>query len=143
LILNDGTNLDCAGGYGSWRIKLSNYLLRPNLAGYASLGGEHVGSLSNRNVGISSRRDLKRQLSTDHILPALRQAAVAFDRIRVQDPQNDLQLKIVHQLPGGSEFLAYVDAIGELDGLRCSLRKPFQQVNTLDMRRVAEIIRDA
>jgi PD-(D/E)XK nuclease superfamily len=41
------------------------------------------------------------------------------DRIRVHDPQNDLQLKIVHQLPGGSDFLAYVDAIGELDGLRC------------------------
>jgi hypothetical protein len=41
------------------------------------------------------------------------------DRIRVHDPQNDLQLKIVHQLPGGSDFLAYVDAIGELDGVRC------------------------
>jgi PD-(D/E)XK nuclease superfamily len=41
------------------------------------------------------------------------------DRISVHDPQNDLQLKIVHQLPGGSDFLAYVDAIGELDGLRC------------------------
>jgi hypothetical protein len=41
------------------------------------------------------------------------------DRIRVHDPQNDLQLKIVHQLPGGSDFLAYVDAIAELDGLRC------------------------
>src|ERR1700731_1032251 len=41
------------------------------------------------------------------------------NRIRIADPQNDLQLKIVHQLPGGGEFLAYVDAIGELDGLRC------------------------
>jgi len=25
----------------------------------------------------------------------------------------------LHQLPGGSDFLAYVDAIGEFDGLRC------------------------
>jgi hypothetical protein len=41
------------------------------------------------------------------------------DRIRVHDPQNNLQLKIMHQLPGGNDFLAYVDAIGELDGLRC------------------------
>jgi PD-(D/E)XK nuclease superfamily len=41
------------------------------------------------------------------------------DRICVHDPQNDLQLKIVHQLSGGNDFLAYVDAIGELDGLRC------------------------
>jgi hypothetical protein len=41
------------------------------------------------------------------------------DRIRIHDPQNYLQIKIEHQLPGGSDFLAYVDAIGELDGLRC------------------------
>jgi len=72
---------DCARGYDSWRINLSNYLLRPNLAGYVSPGGERVGSLSNRNIGISSRRDLKRQFSSDHILPALRQAAVASDAI--------------------------------------------------------------
>jgi hypothetical protein len=75
---NEGTKLYCAGGYGSWRIKLSNYLLRPNLAGCASSDGERAGSLSSRNIGISSRRDLKRQFSTDHILPGLRQAAVAF-----------------------------------------------------------------
>jgi hypothetical protein len=41
------------------------------------------------------------------------------ERIRIADPQNNLQLKIVHRLPGGNDFLAYVDAIGELDGLRC------------------------
>jgi hypothetical protein len=78
---NEGTKLYCAGGYGSWRIKLSNYLLRPNLAGYASSDGERAGLLSSRNIGISSRRDLKRQFSTDHILPGLRQAAVAFGAI--------------------------------------------------------------
>jgi hypothetical protein len=78
---NEGTKLYCAGGYGSGRIKLSNYLLRPNLAGYASSDGERAGLLSSRNIGISSRRDLKRQFSTDHILPGLRQAAVAFGAI--------------------------------------------------------------
>jgi hypothetical protein len=78
---NEGTKLYCAAGYGSLRIKLSNYLLHPNLAGYASSDGERAGSLSSRNIGISSRRDLKRQFSTDHILPALRQAAVASDAI--------------------------------------------------------------
>jgi hypothetical protein len=41
------------------------------------------------------------------------------NRIRVLDPQKDLQIKILHPLPGGSEFLGYVDAIGELDGIRC------------------------
>jgi hypothetical protein len=56
---NEGTKLYCAGGYGSWRIKLSNYLPRPNLAGYASSDGERAGSLSNRNIGISSRREVQ------------------------------------------------------------------------------------
>ena len=41
------------------------------------------------------------------------------DRIRIDDPQNNLQIKILHPLSGGSEFLAYVDAIGEIDGIRC------------------------
>jgi hypothetical protein len=35
----------CAPGCGSWRIKLSNYLLRPVLNGYASSSDERVGSL--------------------------------------------------------------------------------------------------
>jgi hypothetical protein len=77
----DGTKSYCAGGDGSWRIKLSNYLLRPNLAGYASLGGERAGSLSSRNIGISSHRDLRHQLSIEHILAFLRQVVVAFAAI--------------------------------------------------------------
>jgi hypothetical protein len=43
------------------------------------------------------------------------------DRIRVQDPKSNLQIKIEHRLPGGGDFLAYLDAIGELDGTRCIL----------------------
>jgi hypothetical protein len=41
------------------------------------------------------------------------------DRIRIVDPENNLQIKILRPLPGGSDFLAYVDAIGEIDGIRC------------------------
>jgi hypothetical protein len=41
------------------------------------------------------------------------------DRIRIFDPLRNLQIKILHTLLGGSDFLAYVDAIGELDGVRC------------------------
>jgi hypothetical protein len=41
------------------------------------------------------------------------------DRIRIQEPAKNLQLKILQQLPGGNDFLGYVDAIGELDGTRC------------------------
>ena len=33
--------------------------------------------------------------------------------------ERDLQLKVVRELPNGNEFLSYVDAIGELDGIRC------------------------
>ena len=40
------------------------------------------------------------------------------DRVHVQDPDENLQIKILRSLPGGSEFVAYVDAIGEIDGVR-------------------------
>jgi hypothetical protein len=40
------------------------------------------------------------------------------DRIRIQDPAKSLQTKILRSLSGGSEFVAYLDAIGEIDGIR-------------------------
>ena len=41
------------------------------------------------------------------------------NRIRVKLPSKNFQLKITRSLPSGDEFLAYIDAIGELDGQRC------------------------
>ena len=41
------------------------------------------------------------------------------NRIRIPNPQQDLQLKVVRELPSGNEFISYIDAIGELDGSRC------------------------
>jgi hypothetical protein len=41
------------------------------------------------------------------------------DRVRIQDPDQNLQIKILRSLPGGAEFVAYIDAIGEIDGTRC------------------------
>ena len=41
------------------------------------------------------------------------------DRVRVHDPHQNLQIKKVRSLAGGSEFVAYLDAIGEVDGVRC------------------------
>jgi PD-(D/E)XK nuclease superfamily len=41
------------------------------------------------------------------------------NRVRVNDPQNNLQIKILRRLAGGNDFLGYIDAIGELDGKRC------------------------
>ena len=44
---------------------------------------------------------------------------VREDRVRIQHPKENLQLKITQSLEGGSDFVSYIDAIGELDGQRC------------------------
>jgi hypothetical protein len=41
------------------------------------------------------------------------------DRIRIRRPKTNLQIKMARALPGGHEFLAYIDAIGYLDGAHC------------------------
>ena len=38
------------------------------------------------------------------------------NRVRIHAPQQNLQIKFARGLPGGHEFIAYLDAIGELDG---------------------------
>jgi PD-(D/E)XK nuclease superfamily len=38
------------------------------------------------------------------------------DRVRIPDPKNNLQVKLTRSLPSGSEFVSYIDAVGELDG---------------------------
>ena len=38
------------------------------------------------------------------------------DRVRIRRPKQNLQLKMMQSLPSGNEFVAYIDAIGELDG---------------------------
>ena len=42
------------------------------------------------------------------------------DRVRIPQPRRNLQIKFVRPLVAGNEFVAYVDAIGRLDG-RASL----------------------
>jgi hypothetical protein len=44
---------------------------------------------------------------------------VQDNRVRIPDPEKSLQIKILRTLPGGSEFVAYLDAIGEVDCVRC------------------------
>src|SRR5258708_11544599 len=41
------------------------------------------------------------------------------DRVRILNPRKDLQIKFLRTLAGGSEFVAYLDAMGEIDGVRC------------------------
>jgi hypothetical protein len=41
------------------------------------------------------------------------------NRIRIRSPKKNLQIKLLRTLPGGSEFVAYLDALGEVDGQHC------------------------
>jgi CRISPR/Cas system-associated exonuclease Cas4 (RecB family) len=43
------------------------------------------------------------------------------DRVRLCQPQRSLQVKFTRQLAGSNDFVAYIDAIGKLDGKRCLL----------------------
>ena len=43
------------------------------------------------------------------------------DRIRIRQPRRNLQVKVLKPVSGANDFVAYVDAIGELDGTRCLL----------------------
>ena len=41
------------------------------------------------------------------------------DRIQVRQPQRNLQIKFNRPVAGKNDFVAYIDAIGKLDGTRC------------------------
>jgi len=47
------------------------------------------------------------------------QRFVQDDRVRISNPAENLQTKLLRSLPGGAEFVAYMDAVGEIDGTRC------------------------
>lgn len=41
------------------------------------------------------------------------------DRIRIRQPKRNLQIKIERQLSAANNFVAFIDAIGNVDGTRC------------------------
>ena len=41
------------------------------------------------------------------------------DRIRISRPRQDLQIKFTSTLSEANDFVAYIDALGKLDGTRC------------------------
>jgi hypothetical protein len=43
------------------------------------------------------------------------------DRIRIRQPQRNMQVKLVRSVSDENQFVAYVDAVGTLDGKRCLL----------------------
>jgi len=62
--------------------------------------------------------------SWDHLLRQgiqLLERFVQDDRVRVRQPRRNLQVKFTRPISGNNDFVAYVDAIGQLDGKRCLL----------------------
>ena len=49
----------------------------------------------------------------------LLQQFVQQDRVRIENANNNLQIKITRLLDGGHEFVSYLDAVGTLDGTPC------------------------
>jgi hypothetical protein len=43
------------------------------------------------------------------------------DRIQVRHPQKNMQVKLLRSLPDGGQFVAYIDALGDLDSKSCLL----------------------
>ncbi len=43
------------------------------------------------------------------------------DRVRIRQPRRNLQIKFTRAVSGNNDFVAYIDAIGRLDGTRCLL----------------------
>ena len=43
------------------------------------------------------------------------------DRIRIQQPRDNMQVKLVRSLSSDNDFVSYIDAVGNLDGNRCLL----------------------
>jgi hypothetical protein len=60
----------------------------------------------------------------DHMLQQGIQLLERFaqdDRIRIRQPRRNLQVKFTRPLSDSNDFVAYVDALGDLDGIHCLL----------------------
>ena len=55
------------------------------------------------------------QKTKNHLLEKF----VQEDRVEVVHPKENLQAELIRTLPGNNEFVAYIDAIGEIDGTKC------------------------
>jgi hypothetical protein len=45
------------------------------------------------------------------------------DRAQVHQPQRNLKIKFTRPVAENNDFVAYIDAIGKLDGTRCLLEE--------------------
>src|SRR6201998_4031527 len=68
--------------------------------------------------------EYRKSESWDHLLPQgihLLETFARDNRIRIRSPRKNLQIKMLRALPGGSEFVAYLDALGEVCGPLCRI----------------------
>jgi hypothetical protein len=49
----------------------------------------------------------------------LLECLAGHNRLRIRQPRRNLQVKLTRQLDNGNDFVAYIDAVGQLDGTRC------------------------
>jgi hypothetical protein len=49
----------------------------------------------------------------------MRQETFTLSQIQIPQPTENLQVKVVRKLPDTNQFVSFIDAIGELDGIRC------------------------
>ena len=66
----------------------------------------------------SARQELQREIGSPRQGVGLLERFAQDNRIRIRQPQRNLQKKLVRSLSNGGEFVAYVDAIGYLDDTR-------------------------
>jgi CRISPR/Cas system-associated exonuclease Cas4 (RecB family) len=72
----------------------------------------------------NSQLEYSRNDNWDHMLRQgiqLLESFVQDDRIHIHQPRRNLQVKFTRPVSGNNDFVAYVDAIGHLDGKRCLL----------------------
>jgi hypothetical protein len=66
--------------------------------------------------------DYKKGETWDRMLHQGRRLLERFaqdNRIQIPEPQQNLQIKVLRDLPNANQFVGYVDAIGQLDGVHC------------------------
>jgi CRISPR/Cas system-associated exonuclease Cas4 (RecB family) len=72
----------------------------------------------------SQKLQFSKRDSWDRMLQQGLQLLIRFcqeDRVRVPNVGRNLQVKVMKHIGGANDFVAYIDAIGELDGKRCLL----------------------
>ena len=93
---------------GVFRTGAGLTLTRRGLTGAIQGMGERSGSPFEYKKGESWDRLVHQGV---HLLERFAQD----DRVKILRPEQDLQVKMTRSLPGGNEFVSYLDAIGELD----------------------------